>query len=48
VARDLAEGRISAEAATRDYGLALDAQGRIDTAATQQLRGDRSPKEASA
>lgn len=40
VARDVARGFISAEAAGRDYGVALDG-GRVDDAATLRLRGNR-------
>jgi N-methylhydantoinase B len=40
VARDVARGFVSAEAARRDYGVALDGA-RVDDAATQRLRGNR-------
>jgi N-methylhydantoinase B len=38
VAFDVAEGYVSAEAALRDYGVALDAAGKVDEAATALLR----------
>lgn len=38
VARDVRLGYVSAEAARRDYGVAVDAAGRVDQAATTALR----------
>ena len=38
VARDVALGYVSREAAKRDYGVALDAKGAVDAAATAALR----------
>jgi N-methylhydantoinase B len=38
VARDIAFGYVSREAAKRDYGVALDASGAVDAAATAALR----------
>lgn len=38
VAFDVAEGYVSVEAALRDYGVALDAAGKVDEAATALLR----------
>jgi N-methylhydantoinase B len=39
VAADVADGVVSAATARRDYGVALDAAGRVDAAATARLRG---------
>ena len=38
VADDVLDGLITAEEARRDYGVAIDAQGRIDLAETERLR----------
>jgi N-methylhydantoinase B len=38
VADDVRDGLITAEEARRDYGVAIDAQGRLDVAATALLR----------
>jgi len=38
VARDVCEGRVSASAAAHDYGVAVDAAGRVDAAGTARLR----------
>jgi N-methylhydantoinase B/oxoprolinase/acetone carboxylase alpha subunit len=43
VARDVQQGMVSAEAATRDYGLIIDPVSfKVDTGATARLRGARS------
>jgi N-methylhydantoinase B len=39
VAADVADGLLTREAARRDYGVALTADGRVDAAATAKLRG---------
>jgi N-methylhydantoinase B len=39
VAADVADGLISRDQAARDYGVALTAEGRVDSAATARLRG---------
>jgi len=39
VARDVQDGLVSIEAARRDYGVAFDAEGRLDQAETAALRG---------
>jgi N-methylhydantoinase B len=38
---DVLDGMITAEAAQRDYGVAVDASGKLDLAATKRLRGGR-------
>ena len=38
IARDLAEGYITAEAAARDYGVAIGADGSIDMAQSEKRR----------
>jgi N-methylhydantoinase B len=38
VVEDVADGLISAEQAKRDYGVALDNEGRLDLATTERLR----------
>jgi N-methylhydantoinase B len=38
IERDLADGKVSAEAAVRDYAVVLDAAGRIDRAASERAR----------
>jgi N-methylhydantoinase B len=40
VARDVADGLVSAEAAAAVYRVALDAAGAVDAAATARLRGE--------
>jgi N-methylhydantoinase B len=35
---DVLDGLITAEEAQRDYGVVIDAQGRLDVAATERLR----------
>ncbi len=42
VRRDVAEGFVSRAAAAREYGVVLDEQGNVDTAATDAARRDRS------
>lgn len=41
VARDVRDGVVSPEGAGRDYGVAVDARGRVDEAATARLRDGR-------
>jgi N-methylhydantoinase A/oxoprolinase/acetone carboxylase beta subunit/N-methylhydantoinase B/oxoprolinase/acetone carboxylase alpha subunit len=41
VRRDLQDGRVSADGATRDYGWVADASGRLDEAATLEMRARR-------
>ncbi len=41
VARDVAEGWVSARRAEQVYGVALDADGQVDASATTRLRGAR-------
>ncbi|PXY30299.1 hypothetical protein BAY59_13935 [Prauserella coralliicola] len=41
VARDVAQGRVSADSALRDYGVVLTGDGAVDAGATARVRGDR-------
>ena len=44
VADDVADKRVSAEAARADYGVVVDEQGRLDEAATAELRRTMAPR----
>src|SRR5215470_3942018 len=46
VREDVLDGLITAEAARRDYGVAVDAEGEIDLAETKRLRASRKPATA--
>ncbi|MFZ1152186.1 MAG: hydantoinase B/oxoprolinase family protein, partial [Xanthobacteraceae bacterium] len=41
VREDMLDGLITAEQARRDYGVAIDASGAIDVAATERLRASK-------
>ena len=41
VARDVANEKVSSEAAARDYGVVIAGDGRVDTEATERLRADK-------